>query len=168
MEEVIKTRKNFFDENGKYQMLSMDLRDTDKIKQLPDATSVTVIMEGVSMYLKNEELLKLLNELDNKYYHVHILLDTYTIFAAKASRYKNPVNDVGVTELYGVDDINELIRNNDYVLKKEYSMTPEYLIDELKGFDRAFFKLMFDNSLYSKFYRLYELENKNILDEQHI
>lgn len=168
MEEVIKTRKNFFDENGKYQMLSVDLRDTDKIKQLPDATSVTVVMEGVSMYLKNEELLKLLNALNEKYYHVHILLDTYTVFAAKASKYKNPVNDVGVTELYGVDDINDLIKNIDYVLKKEYSFTPEYLIDELQGFDRAFFKLMFDNSLYSKFYRLYELENKNILDEQHI
>lgn len=168
MDEVIRVRKNFFNENDKYQMVSMDLRDTDKIKQLPDATSVTVVMEGVSMYLKNEELLKLLNELDKKYYHVHILLDTYTVFAAKVSKYKNPVNDVGVNELHGVDDINELIKNIDYVFKKEYSLTPEYLIDELQGFDRAFFQLMFNNSLYSKFYRLYELENKNILDEQHI
>ncbi|MGN1405061.1 MAG: class I SAM-dependent methyltransferase [Erysipelotrichaceae bacterium] len=168
MEEVIKTRKNFFSENENYRMISLDLRETEKIKSLPDSANVIVLMEGVSMYLKNEELIKLLKILNEKYYHVHILLDTYTLFAAKASRYKNPVNDVGVREFYGVDDINELIKNIDYVLKKEYSLTPEYLINELQGFDKVFFNLMFNNSLYTKFYRLYELENKNILDEQHI
>ena len=78
------------------------------------------------------------------------------------------MNEVGVSELYGVDDINELIKNENYRLKKEYSMTSAHLINELQGFDRAFFNLMFNNALYSKFYRLYELENKNILDEQHI
>ena len=168
MDEVITVRKSFYKETQNYSMLGMNLKDSEKLLKLPDATNVIVIMEGVSMYLKNEELLKIMHILNEKYYHVHLLLDTYTVFAAKASKYKNPVNEVGVSELYGVDDINELIKNENYRLKKEYSMTPAHLINELQGFDRAFFNLMFNNALYSKFYRLYELENKNILDEQHI
>ena len=168
MDEVITVRKSFYKETQNYCMLGMNLKDSEKLLKLPDATNVIVIMEGVSMYLKNEELLKIMHILNEKYYHVHLLLDSYTVFAAKASKYENPVNEVGVSELYGVDDINELIKNENYRLKKEYSMTPAHLINELQGFDRAFFNLMFNNALYSKFYRLYELENKDILDEQHI
>jgi hypothetical protein len=44
--------------------------------------------------------------LDKKYPQVRILLDVYTVFGAKASKYKNPINDVGVTTVWGLDDIN--------------------------------------------------------------
>ena len=37
-------------------------------------------------------------------------MDCYTEFAARASRYKNPVNEVGVTRLWGVDDPRKLER----------------------------------------------------------
>lgn len=31
-------------------------------------------------------------------------MDCYTTFAAKASKIKNPINDVGMTTVYGIDD----------------------------------------------------------------
>ena len=50
------------------------------------------------------ELHGFLQKLQDKYATLHILMDVYTEFGAKASKYKNPVKDVGVTKLYGVDD----------------------------------------------------------------
>ena len=70
-------------------------------------------------------------------------MDVYTEFAAKASKYKNPVNDVGVTSLWGIDDIQNVLSDTEIKFKKEHSFTPAKLVDELKPFDRAFFKMMF-------------------------
>ena len=54
-----------------------------------------------------------------------MLLDVYTVFGAKASKYKNPINDVGVTTVWGIDDINLVINQmkkgspiNDDILKE--------------------------------------------------
>ena len=78
-------------------------------------------------------------------------------FGAKASKYKNPVNDVGVTKLYGIDDIGNLLSGLDIRFIKEHSLIPTALVNELKPLDKVFFKLMFNKFLYRKIYRLIEL-----------
>ena len=52
----------------------------------------------------------LLAALTKRFGAVSLLMDCYTEFAARASRYKNPVNEVGVTRLWGVDDPRKLER----------------------------------------------------------
>lgn len=86
------------------------------------------------------------------------MMDVYTVFGAKASKYKNPVNDVGVTKLHGIDDINALLAPLKIKLKKEHSFTPSALVQELKPSERFFFKVLFSGALYRKFYRLFEFE----------
>ena len=108
------------------------------------------------MYLSNEQLHEFFKTLEEKYENIHILMDIYTEFAAKASKYKNPINDVGVTKVYGIDHIENVIRDLRSNFKKEHSLTPKRLVDELKLFDRAFFKIMFTGGIYRKIYRLYE------------
>ena len=85
-------------------------------------------------------------------------MDVYTEFAAKASKYKNPVNDVGVTSLWGIDDIQDVLSNTEIKFIKEHSFTPSKLVDEMKLFDRVLFKMMFTGSVYRKLYRRWELE----------
>ena len=82
----------------------------------------------------------------------------YYSFAAKLSRYKNPVNEVGVTTLYGIDAPMMLTSQTLLKLKQEHTLAPTYLIDELRGFDRAFFKMVFSDRMVRRFYRLYEFE----------
>ena len=84
-------------------------------------------------------------------------MDIYTEFGAKASKYKNPVNDVGVTKLYGIDDIGKLLSGLDIHFVKEHSLIPTVLVNELKPLDKVFLKLMFNKFLYRKIYRLIEL-----------
>ena len=138
-------------------MMALDATDTEQIKQLPNRDTAIVVLEGVSMYLSNNQLHTFLKVLREKYNHLHILMDIYTEFGANASKYKNPVNDVGVTKLYGIDDIGNLLSGLELRFIKEHSLTPAVLVNELKPLDKVFFKLMFNRFLYRKIYRLIEL-----------
>lgn len=156
--DVISLRKKYYNESEHYHMISFDASDAEKVKSLPDSDKAVVILEGISMYLKNEQINAMFRELAKKYKSLNILMDVYTVFGAKASKYKNPVNDVGVTTVWGIDDIQSVLAGTDIICKKEHSLTPDYLVNELKLYERLFFKMMFNGSLYRKIYRLYELE----------
>ena len=76
---------------------------------------------------------------------------------AKTSKYKNPINDVGVTTVWGLDDINVVPEGTQFKFEAEHSLTPENHVNQLPPFDRGFFKLLFTGSFYRKIYRLYEI-----------
>ncbi len=154
--EVIELRKRYFEESDNYRMRIVNAADIGDIKALPECGAAIVILEGISMYLTNEQIKRLFAALREKYQSLHILMDVYTEFGARASRYKNPVNDVGVTKLYGVDNLDAILDDTGIRFEKEHSLTPKRLVDELPGFDRFFFRLMFTGSLYRRIYRLYE------------
>lgn len=157
-QDVIKQRKKYYDESEKYHMIHFDASDSTQVDALPDSEVAIVILEGISMYLRNEQVNDLFKALEKKYSAIHIMMDVYTVFGAKASKYKNPINDVGVTKVWGIDDIQRVLVNTNIKCKVEHSFTPDNLVSELKPFERVFFKMMFTGSLYRKIYRLYELE----------
>ena len=79
------------------------------------------------------------------------------MFAAKMSKYKNPVKDVGVTQVYGLDN-PELVVGSNILFKKEHEMTPIKYIEELKGLEKVVFKKLYAGNLSKKLYKLYEFE----------
>ena len=107
------------------------------------------------MYLSKEQLRGFLGALGRKYRKICILADFYTEFGAKASRFKNPVNDVGVTRLYGIDDPAKILQGLRIHVQKEYSFTPPRLIDELSPAERIIFRLLFTGGMYRRIYRLF-------------
>lgn len=156
--DVLSLRAKYYEVNDTYHMMALDASKAEQIESLPDSETVVVILEGISMYLTNGQVSRLFQALEKKYPHVHILMDVYTVFAAKMSKYKNPVNEVGVTELHGIDDLQAVLKDTNIKCKAEHSFTPDSLINELKPLERGFFRTMFAGKLYKKFYRLYELE----------
>ncbi len=154
--EVIGERRKYYKESTEYHMLGADVRDMAWLDAIPGGTDAIAVMEGVSMYLRREELLGLLVSLAERFGRVALLMDCYTVFAAKASKYKNPVNEVGGTKLYGVDDPQELEQGNGLLFRREHELTPEELIGRLPGGDRTFFALLFAGSAAKKSYRLFE------------
>ena len=156
---VIEIRRRYYSERAHYRMAALDASDPEQIRQLPAGESAIVLLEGLSMYLTNEELRDLLAALREKYARLRVLLDVYTLFGAKASRFKNPVNEVGVTTLYGIDDMDTLVKGTGLRVKAEHSFTPPRLIDELKPAERAVFRLLFTGRTYGRIYRLFELES---------
>ena len=156
--EVLSLRKKYYEESAVYHMMAVDASKAEQIERLPDSEAAVVLLEGISMYLTNGQMIRLFQVLERKYSHLHILMDAYTEFGAKASKYKNPVNEVGVTELYGMDDVQSLLHDTNIRLKGEQSLTPEHLVNELQPSERAFFRVIFSEKLYRKSCRLYELE----------
>ena len=155
--EVIETRKKYYQETETYHMLGLDASDEEQLQNLPTGQTAIVVLEGLCMYLTTEQVRVLLTVLGEKYQKVHLLMDIYTEFGAKASKFKNPVNDVGVTKLYGIDDIEALLKGGRFHFLAEHSFTPERLVQELKPSERFFFRLLFTGKIYGKIYRLLEL-----------
>ena len=156
--DVIEIRRKYFRENETYRMMALDASRPEQIETLPDSNAAILVLEGLSMYLTSSQVRGLLQALDKKYGEVHVLMDVYTEFGVRASKYKNPVNDVGVTKLYGIDDMGSIIDGLQLRFVKEHSFTPAALVKELAPIERIFFKLLFTGKLYRRIYRMYELE----------
>ena len=109
------------------------------------------------MYLRPEELKAAFENLNSHFETVHILMDCYTEFAAKASKYKNPINDVGVTEVYGMDDPNYLPG-----FVKIHEITTQNLIDQLQGMEKTVFRKLYAGKVADKMYRLYEYKGGSL------
>ena len=154
--EVIEERRRYFTETERYHMVASDIRDMEWMVQIPEGKPAIVVMEGVSMYLQLPELKAVLQSWKKRFPEVRILLDSYTVFAAKATKFKNPINEVGVTQVYGFDDPRELEKDTGLVFVQEHSLTPENLIRQLPEREQGFFKIMFAGRMARKIYRLYE------------
>lgn len=154
--EVIAERRKYYKETDTYQMLAADMRTNEWKKSIAPDQEATVILEGVSMYFKPEELNKLLSDIGQHFHSVKLLMDCYTKQAAKASKYKNPINDVGVTQVYGYDDPQGLADTTGFTFVKEYDMTPKKYIDELQRTEKAVFQHLFAGKIAKSMYRMYE------------
>lgn len=154
--EVITERRRYYKETEYYHMIEADIRDEKWFHNISQKEHVIIVMEGVSMYLSSEELKAALENICAYFEQVELLMDCYTIFAVKASKYKNPINDVGVTNVYGMDDPKQVETANGLTYIKEHDMTPSKLIDELEGAEKVIFKKLYGGSISKKMYRLYE------------
>ena len=159
MAEVIQERRRHYEETDSYCMVAADLRSSDWLKEMASETCI-VVMEGVSMYLRPEDLAALLENLKAKFSQVHLLMDCYSSFAAKASKYKNPINEVGVTEVYGMDTPEALAEDTGLAFVKQHDMTPTTLIRELSTGERMIFSNLYAGKTARSLYRLYEFETK--------
>ena len=153
--EVIAERRKYYSESEHYQMIAGDVRDCEWLKAIPENKSAIVIMEGVSMYLAIHEMKNLIDSLCAHFESLSLLVDCYTPFAAKMSKYRNPVNGVGVTKVYGVDN-PQAYQNDNFTFVKEHTMTPQKYIYELKGFEKFVFAKLYAGGLSKKLYRLFE------------
>ena len=153
--EVIEERKRYYSESADYQMIAGDVRDSNWLKGIPEKKSAIVVMEGVSMYMTFKELHKLTENLCAHFNQITFLVDCYTVLAAKMSKYKNPINDVGVTKVYGIDD-PMLLQHGEFAFVKEHNMTPEKYVEELHGMEKHIFKKLYAGNFAKKLYRLFE------------
>ena len=151
---VIGERRKYFSESEHYRMIGCDLRE-DFLREIPGGKAI-VVMEGVSMYLTAPERLALLQKLSGHFSEVRLLMDTYTTFAAKATKYKNPINDVGVTRVHGFDDPREPENGTGFAFHREHDMNPGDLVAQLPKKDQRIFRLVYGGKMAAKICRLYE------------
>ena len=155
--EVITERRKYYNEDEYYKMINGDARESDWLTKISYNKHAIVVLEGISMYLTNLELKKLISNIGDHFETVNLLMDCYSLFAAKMSKYKNPVNDVGVTQVFGIDN-PELVVDSNVLFKKEHEMIPAKCIEELDGLEKFIFRKLYAGNLSKKLYKLYEFE----------
>ena len=153
--EVIRERKRYFSESDHYHMQGADVRDPDWLAAIPKGKSAILVMEGISMYLTTIQLQSLFHDLSSHFGSIILLTDCYTDLAAKMSRYRNPVHEVGVTQVYGLDR-PEILNGTGLTFAEEHSMTPPKYIQQLEGMEKAIFQKLYAGKFSQKLYRLYE------------
>ncbi|MBE6856361.1 MAG: class I SAM-dependent methyltransferase [Ruminococcus sp.] len=153
--EVISERCRYFKETPQYKMLEGDARDCNWLEKITESKKAVVVIEGVSMYMTSSELCCMMKKLSGHFEEISLLMDCYTTKSAKISKYKNPINDVGVTKVYGIDD-PAVLNQSELVFVKEHTMTPEKYINELRGIEKFIFAKLYAGNFAKSLYRLFE------------
>ena len=157
--EVIEERKRYYTESDNYKMIAGDVRENKWLSSIKENQYAIVLMEGVSMYLTVDEMRNLAESMCAHFENLTLLADSYTSLAAKMSKHRNPINDVGVTEVYGLDN-PQAYQSVELAFVKEHSMIPQKYTDELKGFERFVFVNLYAGGFSKRLYRLYEYQKK--------
>ncbi len=158
--EVIELRKKYYTQTENYTMTAGDVRNADWLSVIPAGTNAIVVFEGVSMYLTQYELKCFMQALAEHFSAVKLLMDCYTERGVAATKIKNPINDVGVNSVYGIDEPEILETVPGLSFLREHDMTPQNMINELKGAERICFKTMFGGRFAKSIYRIYEFEKR--------
>ncbi len=157
--EVIEERKRYYVESDIYKMIAGDVRESTWLSSIKETQYAIVVMEGVSMYLTTDEMRNLADSLCAHFENLVLLVDCYTTFAVKMSKRRNPINAVGVSEVYGIDN-PQSYQTGEITFVREHTMIPKKYIDELKGFERFIFAKLYAGSFSKKLYRLFEYKKK--------
>lgn len=157
--DVIRERQRHFSADENYRMIGADLRAQGWLEAL-DGENAIVVLEGVSMYMAPGELKGLLERLGKRFRKVSLLMDCYTELAAKLSRRHNPINSVGVTEVFGLDDPTA-VETVALRFLRERSITPPELIGELAPMEQRIFRKLYAGKLSQKLYKMYEYGRKD-------
>ena len=155
--EVIQERRRHYQEDARYHMIGADIRCPDWLDTISRGGIGIIVMEGISMYLSPAELQTVLTRLNGHFDSVHVLMDCYTELAAKASRHRNPINEVGVTQVWGLDDPKAL-EPSGLTFVQTHDMTPADMIAELAPMERVIFKAVYAGKLSKNLYRMYEFQ----------
>lgn len=156
--EVIRERSRHFASGGTDRMLAADLREDTWLEEIAGENAI-VVLEGVSMYLEPQELKRLMERLGKRFCRVSMLMDCYTELAARLSRRHNPINSVGVTEVYGLDDPMS-VESEGLRFLGERSITPPDLIGQLRPVEQRIFRKLYAGKLSGKLYKMYEFGGK--------
>lgn len=152
--EVIRERSRHFASGGTDRMLAADLRESAWLEELAGERAI-VILEGVSMYLAPRDLKELMERLGKRFCKISMLMDCYTELAARLSRRHNPINSVGVTQVYGLDD-PLAVEADGLRFLGERSITPPELIGQLSPMEQRIFRKLYAGKLSGKLYKMYE------------
>lgn len=156
-EDVIKERGKYYTESDTYHMIASNLNELDWKHHFPGNKDAIIVMEGVSMYLTPTELVSLYTNISKNFNNIYLLMDVYSEFAAKASKHKNPINDVGVHQVYGIND-PMILKKAGFTYLKEHDMTPTHYINQLSKMERKVFSSLYSGKFARNLYHLYEYE----------
>ena len=158
-EEVIEIRKEFYDEDNKHQMIGSSVTDYKWIEQIANSNNILIVAEGLTMYLSEDAIKELIEQIENKFGDVNLIFDAYSKKGVKASRIKNPVNQMNAKVKYGIDTPEDFLKLNDDL---EYINTYKIRKEDnnLHGLTKFIFNNLYCGRISQSIYKIYEFNLK--------
>ncbi|TPX10129.1 uncharacterized protein E0L32_001326 [Thyridium curvatum] len=104
-------RKVLPDPKGDYTLLGTDVSDNTWLERVPNDRPTLVIMEGLTLYLTEEEGHKLLRSLVERFPQGgQIIFDAFSTWAIWVQNYTGPVQNTGAKLHWGIDDPRALLK----------------------------------------------------------
>ena len=142
-EEVISIRKEFFQESDKYHLIASSVTQLDWIENIPYGhANYLVIAEGLFMYLKEDEIKALLNQIKKRTDNYTLIFDTYSIYTAKKVKNHPSIKKTGAQIHWGVDNIKELEKwNSEFKFDKAIYFTSNEEIEKMNWGTKLIYKI---------------------------
>lgn len=152
---VIHIRKEYYQEDSKYKMIGSSITESDWLSLIPNQEHVLFVAEGLTMYLSESELQNLVDHIYRRFKKAHLLFDAYSKMAVKASKIKNPVNQMNATVKFGMDKPDDFTSLNKHLkhLKTHYIVNKN---NSLRGWKRVLFNHLYCGKISQSLYKIYE------------
>lgn len=114
--QSIELRKNFFEENDRYKMISKSVLDDSWLNQInKQDKKVLIISEGVFMYFSKEDVVAILDIFQKGFNKCECLVEVTSPFIAKHSSMHDTVNKTEAVFKWGISDGHDLELYNSHV-----------------------------------------------------
>lgn len=151
--DVIELRKKYYMEDMNYTMISSSVTDLSWLDKIDHRNkNVLVIAEGLSMYLSENDVKNLMDGFRKTFRKTTFIFDAYSPFAAKMSKYKNPINAVDAKIDFAMSD-PKILENDNIKCTLNSDIILSKYVNKLKGIDKIRFKFMgrFGKNMYRIF-----------------
>lgn len=157
---VIELRKKFYTENNSYRMIGKSVTDLSWLNEIKtDSSNILIVVEGLTMYLSEDEIQQLLKGINERFGNATIVFDAYSKQAVKSSKIKNPVNQMNASVKWGMNNPSDFTR-----LNENLEFVREYLIrnkeNNLKGITKFIFENLYCGKISESLYKIYEFRLK--------
>jgi len=109
--EVIDIRRHFYKETDNYHLVASSVTEPEWIEKIPrDKKNYIVIAEGLFMYLKEDDIKKLISRLKERIGSYTLIFDAFSTYAAKKMKNHPSVKKTGAIIQWGIDNPEKLIK----------------------------------------------------------
>ncbi len=142
--DVIELRRQFYDETADYHMIASSVTERGWLDRVADASGpACIVVEGLLMYLHEEEVKRLFLDLQRRLPGSEIVFDAYSRLTAKGANRHPSIKKTGAHIHWGIDDARQIEQWSPGIqMLDEWFFTDSEDIASLGSRDRFLFRTM--------------------------
>jgi len=137
-ENVIKLREKLIEKNERVYNISSSALDFKWIDEIENKENVLIIAEGFLMYLEENEVKSLFNQISQNFKNVEILIELMSMWMVKNQKVHDTTRTTGAVFRWGIENSIDFEK-----LCSEYKLIEEYnLTNQMKKYSPIFITLI--------------------------
>lgn len=143
MPEVISLRHRFYQETDDYHMIASSVTDLAWLDEITPATQpVLILAEGLTMYLTEDDMQRLIRTLVRKFSTGALIFDAFSTLTARHAKTHPSLHRTGAETHWGLDDPYTIEQWTEQIhFQEEWAFTQSAQLSTLRWRDRLPFRM---------------------------